>query len=73
MKSAEHGTRSEANMSSIKAMAIAKAIFSGGGGGEAVLIDKTVTDAGLYRASSDNADGYKTVNVDISDGDEVSY
>ena len=59
-------------MSSIKAIAIAKAIGSGGGG-EAVLINKTVTDAGLYRASSDNADGYKTVNVDISDGDEVSY
>lgn len=58
-------------MSSIKAIAMAKIV--GGGSGEAVLINKTVTDAGLYRASSDNADGYKTVNVDISDGDEVSY
>ena len=59
-------------MSSIKAIAMAKAI-GGGGGGQAVLINKTVTDAGLYRASSDNADGYKTVNVNISDGDEVNY
>ena len=58
-------------MSSIKAIALAKIV--GGGSSEAVLIDKTVMDAGLYRASSDNADGYKTVNVNISDGDEVSY
>ena len=59
-------------MSTIKAIAIAKATASGGGG-EAVLIDKTVTDVGMYRASSDNADGYKTVNVNITNGDEVSY
>lgn len=60
-------------MSSIKAIALAKVVGGGGGGGEAVLIDKTVMDAGLYSASSDNADGYKAVNVNISDGDEVNY
>lgn len=58
-------------MSSIKAIALGKMV--GGGGGEAVLIAKTVTDSGIYRASSDNADGYKSVNVDIANGDEVSY
>lgn len=31
----------------------------GGGGGEAVLIDKTISTNGTYNASSDNADGYK--------------
>jgi len=37
------------------------------------LITKTVTDAGTYAASSDNADGYSSVNVNIANGDEVSY
>ena len=37
------------------------------------LITKTVTDAGTYAASSDNADGYSSVNVSIANGDEVSY
>lgn len=37
------------------------------------LITKTVTDAGTYAASSDNADGYSSVTVDITNGDEVSY
>lgn len=31
----------------------------------ATLIDKTVTHNGLYEAYDDNADGYKTVDVDI--------
>ena len=60
-------------MSSIKAIALAKVVGGGGGGGEAVLITKIVTDSGVYRASSDNADGYSIVNVNIINGDEVSY
>lgn len=57
-------------MSSIKAIAIAKAI---GGGGSATLINKTIDANGVYNASSDNADGYKKVTVELPDGDEVSY
>ena len=60
------------NMSSIKAIALAK-VVGGGGGGEAVLITKTVDANGVYNASSDNADGYKKVTVALPDGDEVSY
>ena len=36
-----------------------------GGGGSAVLITKSVIQNGVYNASSDNADGYKTVNVSV--------
>lgn len=57
-------------MSSIKTIAIAKAI---GGGGSATLINKTIDANGVYNASSDNADGYKKVTVELPDGDEVSY
>lgn len=59
-------------MSGIKAIAIAKATASGGGG-SATLINKTVEANGIYNASSDNADGYKKVTVQLPDGDEVSY
>lgn len=59
-------------MSGIKAIAIAKATASGGGG-EATLITKTIDANGVYNASSDNADGYKKVTVQLPDGDEVSY
>jgi len=59
-------------MGSIKALAIAKAV-GGGGGGEATLITKTIDANGVYNASSDNADGYKKVTVQLPDGDEVSY
>lgn len=38
----------------------------GGGGGEAVLIDKTITANGTYRASADGADGFKKVVVNVS-------
>jgi len=39
---------------------------AGGGGGEApVLIDKNVDANGTYNASSDDADGYKKVVVDV--------
>lgn len=45
-----------------------------GGGGEAVLIDKTISANGTYNASSDNADGFKKAVVNVpnsySAGDE---
>lgn len=37
----------------------------GGGGGSAVLINKNINANGTYNASSDNADGYKKVVVDV--------
>ena len=39
--------------------------LSGGGGGEATLIDKSISSNGTYNASSDNADGYKKVVVNV--------
>lgn len=58
-------------MSMIKTIAVAQAI---GGGGEApVLVSKTVTENGIYAASTDNADGYRSVTVALPSGDEVSY
>lgn len=55
----------------IKTIAVAQAI---GGGGEApVLVSKTVTENGIYAASTDNADGYRSVTVALPSGDEVSY
>ena len=58
-------------MSSIKAIAIAKIV---GGGSEApVLVSKTVTENGVYAASADNADGYRSVTVALPSGDEVNY
>lgn len=48
--------------------------FNGGGGGEATLIEKTITSNGTYNASSDNADGYSSVTVNVANsytaGDE---
>ena len=38
---------------------------AGGGGGEAVLINKSISANGTYNASSDNADGYKKVEVSV--------
>lgn len=38
---------------------------SGSGGGSATLITKSVTQNGTYNASSDNADGYSKVTVDV--------
>lgn len=35
------------------------------GGGEAVLVTKTVTANGTYNAADDNADGFSTVTVDV--------
>lgn len=40
-------------------------ITKGGGGDEPVLIDKTITENGTYNASSDSADGYKKIAVDV--------
>lgn len=38
---------------------------SGGGGGSATLIEKSITENGEYNASDDNADGYSKVTVDV--------
>lgn len=38
---------------------------AGGGGGEAVLVNKDISANGTYNASSDSADGYKKVVVDV--------
>ena len=42
---------------------------SGGGGGGSTLITKTITENGTYNASSDSADGYSQVTVNVSVGD----
>ena len=39
--------------------------LSGGGGGEATLINKNISSNGTYNASSDNADGYSKVVVNV--------
>ena len=46
---------------------------SGGGGGEAVLVSKTINQNGKYYPTSDNADGYSSVTVAIPDGDATEY
>ena len=38
------------------------------GGGSATLITKTITENGTYNASSDSADGYSSVTVNVSGG-----
>ena len=38
----------------------------GGGGGSAILVTKDVTTNGTYNASSDHADGYSKVNVNVA-------
>ena len=38
----------------------------------ATLIEKTITENGTYHATDDGADGYSTVNVDVSGGGSVS-
>ena len=37
-------------------------------GGSATLIEKSITQNGTYNASSDNADGYSKVRVNVSGG-----
>lgn len=51
---------------------LATAISSiSGGGGSATLITKSITENGTYNASSDNADGYSQVTVNVSGGGTV--
>lgn len=42
--------------------------IGGGGSGSAVLIPKTITANGVYSASSDSADGYNEVTVNVENG-----
>lgn len=42
--------------------------IGGGGSGSAVLIPKTITANGVYSASSDSADGYDVVTVNVESG-----
>lgn len=44
---------------------LGKSLSGGGGGGSATLITKNITSNGTYNASSDNADGYSSVSVDV--------
>lgn len=45
--------------------------IGGGAGGGSILIPKTITENGIYNASSDNADGYSQVTVDVAGGGAV--
>ena len=50
--------------------------IGGGAGGGSILISKTITENGTYNASSDNADGYSEVEVDVAGGSsskQISY
>ena len=47
--------------------------LSGGGGGSAVLIDRTITSNGTFNAADDNADGYRSVTVDVPTGGFQEY
>ena len=47
---------------------LADCIDSISGGGGSTLITKTITQNGTYNASSDNADGYSSVTVNVSGG-----
>lgn len=40
----------------------------GGGGGGGSLIEKSITENGLYKAKDDNAKGYSSVDVNVSGG-----
>ena len=40
-------------------------VSDGGGGGSAVLIEKSITENGTYNAEDDDADGYSSVVADI--------
>lgn len=39
---------------------------SGGGGGSAILIEKSISSNGVYNASDDSADGYSKVTVNVA-------
>ena len=42
--------------------------IGGGAGGGSILIPKSITENGTYNASSDNADGYSVVTVNVAGG-----
>lgn len=44
------------------------ALYRCGGGNASTLIAKSITQNGIYNASADNADGYSSVNVNVSGG-----
>ena len=50
---------------------IAEKLAGGGGGTPPVLISKTVTENGTYQASSDSANGYSEVTVNIRSIDGI--
>ena len=43
-----------------------------GGSSEPVLIEKSITANGIYSAAEDEADGYSSVNVEVSGGGDIS-
>lgn len=45
--------------------------LGGGGGSSPVLVTKSITANGTYNASSDNADGYSSVTVNVAGGGSV--
>lgn len=45
----------------------------GGGGGSSTLIEKSISANGVYNASSDNADGYSKVTVDVPSGSGETF
>lgn len=45
--------------------------LAGGGGTPPVLVSKTVTENGTYQASSDSADGYSEVTVNVRSIDGI--
>lgn len=45
----------------------------GTGAGSATLVNKTITANGTYNASSDNADGYSSVTVNVAGGGGLIY
>ena len=48
--------------------ALGEAIVGTATGGSATLITKSITENGTYNASSDNADGYSSVSVNVPEG-----
>lgn len=48
------------------------ALYRCGGGSASTLITKNITQNGIYNASDDNADGYSSVNVNVSGGGGVA-
>ena len=53
------------NVMDLYNLVVSAKLSKGGSGDEPVLIDKTITANGTYNASSDSADGYKEVVVNV--------